>query len=155
MRVTALSWLKFNPPRQDMTPAPSGGIVIQLLGAAALNVGDVVFFSAANKVNKSATAANYTAFAGVVRGGDATNMLVSDQIGAAACTGDDKPVLVQISGVATVPSTGTIAIGTHASVIGSGTTAGAVAAGTTAGQILGTTVTTAASNQVKILIRPR
>ena len=155
MRVTALSWLKFGAPRQDKTIAANGGIVVQMLGAAALNVGDVVFLSAENKVNKSATTANYAGFVGVVRGGDATNDLILDTVGAAACTGDGKSVLVQISGVATVPFTGTITAGTHFSVVVSGSTAGAVTAGTTAGQMLGTALTTGAGGVVKILINHR
>jgi hypothetical protein len=51
------------------TGGQAGGQVRYYVAGGTLLVGDVVYFSAANTVNKSATLANYNAIAGVVVGG--------------------------------------------------------------------------------------
>lgn len=50
-----------------------GGIVLPFIGAALLNIGDVVWLSADNTVNKSAVLADHSKVIGVVVGGDATS----------------------------------------------------------------------------------
>ena len=60
----------------DSGPAQTdvlGGNVIPFIAGATLNVGDIVYVSAADTVNKSNTVANYQKFAGVVVGGYRTN----------------------------------------------------------------------------------
>jgi hypothetical protein len=49
-----------------------GGIVLPFLGAALLNIGDAVWLSADNTVNKSAVVGDHANFLGIVVGGDAT-----------------------------------------------------------------------------------
>lgn len=127
-----------------------GGRVIKCTAAAALNIGDCVYFDSAGKVNKSATAATVgAAFAGVVVGGESldldwrisyANLVLASPV--AAASGDGKVVFVQIDGIANVRADSAVAAGARA--IG-GTTAGQIAAGTTAGAMLGTVVGTGAA----------
>lgn len=156
MKPTAFSWLTHHLPRQDKTAAGVGGTVETFTAGAALNTGDIVFFSAANTVNKSNTQANYVGFAGVVVGGAATNNNITTSVGVAATTASGQSVLVQVSGIATVVAGGTVTVGTNFSVIPDTGTAGRVIAGTTAGQIVGNTITTGtAAGTMKIFISHR
>ena len=120
-----------------------GGRIIKCTAAAALYIGDAVYFDNAGKVNKSGTAATVgAAFAGIVVGGESldldwrvsyTALVLASPVTAAS--GDGKIVFVQIDGVANVRTDGAVAAG--ARVVG-GTTAGRVDAGTTQGAMLGT-----------------
>lgn len=91
----------------------SGGIVIRVKAAAALNVGDAVFMSAARTVNKSTTATDYARRFGVVVGGDNFEFHVLQEDGdvgeqAAAA---NKDVLVCVLGLCKVVAGGTIVAG--------------------------------------------
>lgn len=127
-----------------------GGQTRRGTAAAALNIGDCVYYDSAGKLNKSATAATVgAAFAGVVVGGDSfdkegrisyeTLVLASP---VAACAADGDMVIIQTDGIAAVRADSAIAAGARA--IG-GTTTGYIAAGTTAGAMLGTVVSTLAA----------
>lgn len=152
---TSFSWLTFNNRRGDKAPAEVGGVVEIFLAGGSLSTGDIVFFSAANTVNKSATVADYAAMAGVVVGGQRTNDRIISSVGVAAATVGQR-VLVQVSGIATVVAGGTVTVGTHLTVIPDTGTAGRVAAGTTAGSIIGKTITSgAAAGTMKILLSHR
>lgn len=137
-----------------------GGQIKTFLAGASLNIGDVVFYSAANTVSKSATTANYVGFVGVVVGGDSYDIdgrisydtLVLASPVTAATTG--QKVQVQIDGIAEVRTDGAVTLGT--SVICTGANAGRVIAGTTAGQMLGTALATVgAAGVLPMLIRHR
>lgn len=107
-----------------------GGVVLAYKAGAALNVGDIVYLSAAHTVNKSADVADYVAVAGVVVGGAKTNYEVvqDDQdIGEqAAATGE--LVLVGVLGKFKVVSDDAITLGNK--LTSGGTTAGRAAVGT-------------------------
>src|SRR5690606_17057358 len=93
----------------------STGIIIPMLAGAALVIGDAVFVSAANTVNKSGTAANYLGFAGIVVGGTKTGgsaFIGSDAIGKPAAASGEV-VLVQISGSAWVLASAVVAAGAY------------------------------------------
>lgn len=137
-----------------------GGRVVTLTAGASLNIGDVVFYSAADTVNKSATSANYVGYVGVVVGGDSFDPegrisyepLVLASPVTAATTG--QKVLVQIDGIAEVRTDGAVTLGTQ--VICTATNAGRVISGTTAGQILGTALATVgAAGVIPILVCQR
>lgn len=135
----------------------TGGRVIRFkANATTLLVGDPVFFSAADTVDKSGTTANYIRFAGIVVGGNGTRYQVAhdtSMVGmTAALAGED--VLVQIDGIAWVVANIAVAITDNVIV---STTAGKVTPGTTANQIIGTPVTTAAvlNDKFKLLIDHR
>lgn len=159
--MTQLSNLSFKD-QSDGTLSPIlgiGGMYLDyLIPAAALFYGDVVVFtSTVNTVDKTTTAAAYVAMAGVVVGGDLTDMRVMHKtrpaVGTAVCT-SGKAVLVQINGVAWVVSDAAItAIGNR--LMGGGTTAGRVATGTTATQIVGVALDApgAAAGYMRMVIR--
>lgn len=159
MWPTVFSYLECRPDGDDANVCVVGGKVARFTSGAALNVGDVVYLSAANTVNKSTTSANYAGFVGVVVGGYSTGMRIPPETNVAsiaATSGSGQDVLVQIDGIAWVVAEGTITAGTNFSVICTATTAGRVIAGTTAGQMLGTALTTGSSgNFFKMLIRHR
>jgi hypothetical protein len=135
-----------------------GGDVIVCTAAAALNIGDGVFLSAAFTVNKSAVAGNQVLVAGVVVGGvprsttDSTLEVLqrAGDIGAqAAATGER--VLVCIAGLCIVIADGAITVG--ASLKLSAATAGRVTTATVAtdaGKILGKAFDAAAGAGDKI-----
>jgi hypothetical protein len=142
--TTRLHGLRFTSPSYG----EYGGI-FQLFtaGASTFNYGDVVYFSAASTVLKSATVANYVDFAGVVVGGDLTQ---DQQLLTEPSTGT---ALVQIYGIAPVILSGSLTLGR---VMADSGTAGRVANGTTAGQILGTLlVTGTVGNLGRMLINHR
>lgn len=161
---TNLQWRAARGSNNDpvLGPTDLGGDVAEFIAAATLNVGDVVFLSADNTVNKSNTAANFTKFIGVVVGGDSLGGYIaqdSDLKGTAALQAATvgKTVLVQINGIARVISDAAVASGIP--VTTGTTTAGRVIGGATAiaGQIIGTSLTTAAGPAINIrmLIAPR
>lgn len=126
--------------------------------ATTLLVGDIVYLqAAAGIVDKSATAANYVGFIGVVVGGQSTVDELGLAVGTTAAT-SGQYVDVQIDGIADciVGATGFTA-GTNWGVVPSAATAGRVIPGTTAGQQVGTALTTqpTAGSAVRILIRHR
>ena len=75
-RPTAMPWLLVEDLPDNNTiagdPLP-GGIVKAFQAAAPLNVGDHVWISGLNQVNKSAVAADHVKAVGIVVGGDLTN----------------------------------------------------------------------------------
>lgn len=133
-----------------------GGEVKMFTSAAALNIGDLVYFSAADTVNKSAVAATTgIPFAGVVVGGESTNDFIAEDAqlaGAAvvaATSGAGKRTLVQVSGIAWVTSDAAAIAAGLAVTEGTGTAGRVSVTGATAGQIVGTTVTASAAGATK------
>lgn len=118
---------------------PVGGIVKRYKAGAILKLGDVVYHSATDTVNKSNTAANYQAMAGVVVGWEDRNgkyfMNSTADVGLACASGDD--VFVCYLGVAWVVADA--ATTQFAKISQGATTAGRVddGAGAAAGQTLG------------------
>jgi hypothetical protein len=132
--------------------APGGSVQVYTAGGTLL-VGDVVFVSAANTVNKSNTPANYQGFAGVVVGGTKTDMRVitrRNDYGITAAVVNEK-VLVQNSGKAIVIADAATAVA--ANLTQGATTAGRVddSASATQGQIIGQSLEAAANAGDKLL----
>lgn len=129
--------------RHDETIS-AGGLIIRALGAAALNFGDAVYWSASGgTVNKSITAGDYLLFAGIVVGGDSTQYKVFDHAAAptqyVACSGAGKGVLIQIKGICWVYCSAAVTAPVR---IGPPTTTAGQPVTYTAGQILGTALVT-------------
>lgn len=143
--------IKFALPGQDATKAAIGGQVVEFKAAAALLVGDVVYYSASDTVNKDAAVLTVApAFIGIVVGGKATNGEVAESsadLGKTAAAAANDSVLVQITGIAWTTATAAPAVG--APVI-PGATAGKVVSGTTAGQVIGVALDNATSLRIKI-----
>lgn len=156
--VTNFNLIMTNRTRHEKDSGELGGSVKWFRSASAsLKVGDIVFVTAAVSgvptVTKSATAANYAGFVGVVVGGPATQNYAVYGTGAAACDAIGQYVLVQIDGIALVVAEGTITAGTNFSVISTATTAGRVIAGTTQGAMVGIPLQDAVSgDELRILI---
>ncbi len=137
----------------DMTQPSYGGTVVLATAENALLIGDVVFWSGtANNVDKSSTAADYAAFAGVVVGGANFDMFVvaDDLVNAVGQTAADagELVWVQIDGIAPVVSAAALAIHTRLQVV---TTAGRVDdAAFVAGQTVGIALAVAGGAAVTI-----
>ena len=128
---TNLPYIRHEPFTADDASEFVGGQVVKFTaGSQTLLIGDCVYLSAANTVDKSSTTANYVSYIGVVVGGTSTYFQCgsndSDVGVTAALTG--KEVLVQISGVAWVPSAAAFDLGDQLQVA---TTAGAVDDSTT------------------------
>jgi hypothetical protein len=124
------------------------------INKAYLLVGDAVYLSAANTVNKSTTAANYLGFIGYVVAGGSNSRRLEDAVGTAAAASGEV-VLVQISGIARAIAGAAVTAGTNFNVVPSAAVAGRVILGTTADQRIGvpiTTVTTAA-DEILVLIQ--
>jgi hypothetical protein len=153
--------------QDDVALSPAvGGPVLPFTAGAALLIGDAVYLSAADTVNKAAVTATLgTSFVGIVVGGAdyaSDGSCITDDVnqaiavgGAAAGTGER--VLVQVSGVAYAIAGASITAGV--ALMGSAAVAGRVitnAAGTF-GQLVGTAITTqvTAGSPVKILIDHR
>lgn len=104
VQPTGMGWVLLEelPDNNSIAGEPVvGGIVKVFLAAAPLNVGDHVYFSALNTVNKSAVAADYVKRSGIVVGGDLTGMECQSeagQVGRAAASN------VAVAGFAGVPS---------------------------------------------------
>jgi hypothetical protein len=89
----------------------AGALVIAVAAAAALNVGDTVWFSADRTVNKSAVAADHQKLAGVVVAGAPIydpNLIAA---GVAAATGAGDTILIAIAGEVYVITDAAIAVG--------------------------------------------
>lgn len=123
----------------DEARAQCGGRVLIFKAGASLLLGDCVFLSAADTVNKSVTTGDHVSVVGIVVGGRKTNMeVVNDRasVGVITVAATDEDVLVQIDGIAYVIPDATDAAG---SIImpDDATTAGQVEAGTTATKVIG------------------
>lgn len=140
-----------NLSNKDIFDSDGTGVAISIYPAqAATLIGDFVFLNASGQAQKSTTIGNYTTRCGVVVGGKATDMMVSDDINdvgltAAAAAGD--PTLVAWAGIfwaiadAAIAAAGVL-VGINGTSI---TTAGrVVGAATAAGSRLGVAMTTAA-----------
>lgn len=151
--ATSFSFVNLRGYSDENAAGAVGGNISVFTAAATLLVGDAVYLSAADTVNKSATAANYVGFVGFVVAGDSNQRNLDDAVAATAATVGQK-VLVQTAGIARAIAGATITAGTNFSVVPSAAVAGRVIAGTTADQRLGVAVSTgAAAGEVKILIQ--
>lgn len=127
--------------------AVPGGEVAHFKAGGALNVGDVVVYSAALTVNKTTTVGDHDMIAGVVVGGartffEALSRKEDYNVIQAAASGEE--VMVLYNGFAfCIFDAAVSAIGDY--LIPSTTTAGRVKSGTTAGLILGKLVDAASS----------
>jgi hypothetical protein len=153
--TTNLAYVRPEAPNDGAGVTSVGGTVLRFTAAAALNVGDAVFVSAANTVNKSATTADYQKFAGVVVGGTNTYMgccSSTTDVGVSAADANEE-VLVQVNGRVYVVAAAAITVATLLTVA---TTAGRVddAAGATQGQIIGIALQAAgaAADKIQMLI---
>lgn len=117
-RPTNFPWINLSDQLgEDKGAFAVGGIVIVFTAAAALNVGDAVFLSAAFTVNKSVTAGDQLLSAGFVVGGTPRSLQDGTreaggflEIGDAAAAVSD-PVLVCVSGVAYAVAGAAITVG--------------------------------------------
>jgi hypothetical protein len=145
---------------EDAGVSAVGGDVIVCTAAAALNIGDGVFLSAAFTVNKSAVAGNQVLVCGVVVGGvpravaDGTLEVNqrSGDIGLQAAAAGER-VLVCIGGVCVVIADAAITVGAQVKL--SVTVSGRVTTATVstdAGKILGKAFDAAAAAADKIRI---
>lgn len=143
-----------------------GGECIVLLAAAALNIGDSVYGSAAFSVNKSTTAGNQVLRAGIIVGGvprsvESATLEVQQRINAAggdigvqaAATND--PVLVCIQGVCYAVVDGAVTAWSQLKL--STTTAGQLTTatpGTDAGKVVGMAVdaSSGANQIIRVLV---
>lgn len=110
------------------TGSQVGGEVRIFLAADSLKIGDVVYVSAANKVAKSTTLANYNTLAGVVVGGARHTMfasVASADVGTLTATANQR-VLVLKQGRAWVANDGSTTLTYGASIIPSDSVAGKV-----------------------------
>lgn len=144
--------------KTDTNIAEIGGLIAKFTAGATLLIGDVVYVSGSDTVNKSTTNADYQKFAGVVVGGQTYSanedvLSTLDEVGGTAAT-VDQWVLVQYAGIAPYKSDGAITAG--ARIIPDASVAGECdVAGANPGVTLGTAVTAAADGAVgKFLIRP-
>lgn len=131
--------------------AKVGGTVVKFKAAAALKLGDCVFLSAADTVNKSTTTGDHDKVVGIVVGGANTNNeAVSDSAsyGVITVADADEDVLVQIDGIAYVITDAADAAGSLL-IPDDATTAGQVEAGTTATKIIGMLLETGSIGGVK------
>lgn len=144
-------------PGADVTNFAIGGTVTRAKAAGALLIGDVVYISGVDTVNKSAVAATVAAgFIGVVVGGKTTTddlVEAAARVGSTAASAANDLVYVQTDGIAYVRCTAAaVAIGV--TVIPSGT-AGQVVAGAVAGQMLGTAIDAGNASNIRIKIGQR
>lgn len=153
-RPTNFSYINTN---DDNAESPStGGIIVPMLAAAALKIGDAVYLSAADTVNKSGVVADYQKTVGIVVGGFCTNMEIlqdDNAIGVVEATkAAGQLVLVCIHGIAKSLSEAATAAGVR---VTAGVTPGRISAvGIAAGNSIGmTTSATAGVGQAqKVLI---
>lgn len=161
-QATAFSFVNVRGNSDELTNGAVGGQVHRFAAGGTLLVGDAVFISAANTVNKSATVGDYANFVGFVVGGDSNGFRTEDAVGTTAAT-SGQGVMVQISGVARaiVGATGFTAGTTNIVVSPSAATAGrvipsaALDATIIAGRALGVATTTQATAgaEVRVLIK--
>ena len=152
---TGLTNIRYSGQGEDNTVGTLGGTMRRYLAGATLLVGDIVYISGVNTVNKSATAANYVGLIGVVVSGGSLDINDTDQVLGATAATSGQQVLVQEDGVARciVGASGFTA-GTNFNAVPSAATAGRVIPGTTADQRIGTVLTTQATAgaEVRVLL---
>jgi hypothetical protein len=105
--------------------ADIGGSTVEYIAAAPLLLGDAVFLSAADTVDKSVTAGNIVKYVGVVVGGAQLKGYVNtekNKYGVLIAANANERVIVQVRGVAYVITEAAYAVGT--SLVPSTTTAG-------------------------------
>lgn len=159
---TAFSWVNVRGSADENANGAVGGTVHRFSSGGTLLVGDAVFVSGVNAVNKSATVGDYANFVGFVVAGESNAWRTEDAVGTTAAT-SGQGVLVQISGIARaiVGATGFTAGTTNVAVAPSGATAGrvipsaALDATIVAGRALGVAVTTQATAgaEVRVLVQ--
>lgn len=152
-RPTNLPWLSHMSPNDDLTVGQAGGNVVRLTAGATLLIGDAVYISDTNTVNKSTTQTNAKFFVGIVVGGDDVtsgerNVVPYDistypPIGTTAATVGNA-VIVQTDGIAIGVVGGTPVVKQN-EVMFDTATAGRLIPGTTAGQQVGTALESVAT----------
>lgn len=154
---TRLSYLSLDGSSEPNTPLAFGGQTrVFTANATTLLTGDIVFIAAAaGVVDKSATAADYLGFVGIVVSGDSLKMEPTTTVGLTAATSGQK-VLVQVDGIANgIVGASGFTVVTNSRAVPSAATAGRVIPGTTAdlrvGVCLGTQAT--AGSAVPLLIK--
>ena len=159
--ISNLPWLIGDDEIEAIRGINVGGRVVRYTAAAALNVGDAVFISAAGTVNKSTVAADHLKRAGIVVGGEAIGAArvavqrAADVGKAAAAAG--QAVLVAVDG-SICYAVAQAAIAAGAAVKPDLTTAGRVLTATIAaaadfGRVLGLAIEAAAAAGDKIRIQ--
>ncbi len=154
-RPFVTKFANFRPSSEDKTSGSVGGPVERYTAdSQSLLVGDAVYVSGVNKVDKATTAANYVRFVGFVVTGDALGDDSSAgvyPVGTTAAAAGQQ-VLVQTGGNARgiVGATGFTA-GTDLAVP-SAATAGRLIPGTTADQRLGVALTTQPTAGSEVII---
>lgn len=136
--LTRLPWILLS---DDDSAEGVGGLLVVYKAAAALNVGDAVFISAAKTVNKSVTAANHNKRAGVVVGGQKFGRGVvqrKNDVGTQAAAANED-VYVCIAGICYVVAQAAITAGAPIKLDT-----------TTAGRVLTAAVLTIASGVVAV-----
>lgn len=122
-----------------------------------LLLGDVVYWSDAGEVSKSATQALYQKFAGVVIGGARTNfqaVLDEGQVGLMTVATDGESVIIQTTGVALAKlAAGTTIVAPQ--IVGVGTTSGRLITVAT-GAVVGIALTDqgTAADVIYVMLRP-
>jgi hypothetical protein len=134
-----------------------GGETVVMKAAQALNIGDGVFISGVDIVDKSTTVLDYAARAGIVVGGqipEEGNMAVLQEvqdIGEIAASAINKLVLVCVGGICRVVADGVIAVGDI--VEPDSVTAGRVSTGTTQPFGVALEAAAGAGDVIRILVR--
>lgn len=154
--ITSFSWGNFRGSSDENASNAVGGIVhLFTANSTTLLVGDIVYLAGVGIVDKSATAANYVGYVGVVVGGQSNGYRTDDAVGTTAATSGQR-VMVQVSGVArAIVGASGFTAGTNFNAVPSAATAGRVIPGTTADQRVGVALTTQATagSEVKILVK--
>jgi len=141
-------WLR--SAEEDLDTGALGGQVMAFKAAVNLNIGDQVFLSAANTVDKSTTQADYAEAVGIVVGGAAIDMyeVAPFEVGKPAAAALEL-ILVAWAGRVTVPAEGVIAA---AAIVGaSAATSGAVVTPAISGRTA-LAATTAVGGKVDIIL---
>lgn len=112
-RPFAAGWVHYSEDNGESV-GQIGGSVVSLLAGASLFIGDIVYISALDTVNKTLVAATQLATVGVVVGGDGTNMSVMQDdalIGVTVAATVGQKVLVAVIGIVKVLSDAAITLG--------------------------------------------
>lgn len=159
-KPSASSWLMMSESNGEIVGG-LGGIVVPFTAAATLLIGDLVYLSAADNVNKTTTLATFAASAvGVVVGGKATGNKVLQEasfVGTTAALATEL-VLVAVAGIVYVQATAAIgAVGAKVTTDNASTpVAGQISVtNAAAGNIMGITLDvagTGAGEAIRMLI---
>jgi hypothetical protein len=131
--------------------ADIGGATVEFTAGAALNLGDAVFLSAANTVNKDT--ASGAKFVGIVVGGAQLKGYINteqNKYGVIQAAATNERVIVQRSGIAYVLTEAAYAAGTH--LIPSTTTAGRMLTNVTRAQAMLIEASTGAGAAAKAVL---